>query len=356
MGRAILLLVLGILGSPMAATAQFWDFVYRVLNGDTASWPDYDTTYIESYRDDLALSAVTSYQGSSIAVKRKDGDALTYTTNTTLQYGIGLDYKWLGIEASFSIPGLGTLDPDRGTTKIKSLGFGYTGRSWWFRNYFRNGEGYSPNNPTRVDPDWSDGDPYPYRDDIRNFTYVASLNHGFNAERFSYNAAIWQMERQKRSAGSLIAGATFWYSETNWDEPLIPAYDAAAYEATTEDLNAARTWVFSLTGGYSYTVVIGKHGFINALAVPGLGFRQVRMDLVQGGDTGTGWEVAGTAEFRLGMGYIGDRWYAAITGNSYRSIGPIPPDVFLAQDLFNMRGAIGWRFKNAGPFIPRIGL
>lgn len=56
------------------------------------------------------------------------------------------------------------------------------------------------------------------------------------------------------------------------------------------------------------------------------------------------------------MGYSGDRWYAAITGNSYRSIGPIPPDVFLAQDLFNIRGAIGWRFKNVGPFIPRIGL
>lgn len=349
------LLLCLLLGSPSVTSAQFWDFVYRTLNGDTTLGPDHDTAFIASYRDDLTLSAVINHQGTTIDLSRNSGGELSYATNTPAQYGVGLDYKWLALEASFTIPGLSDLDPDRGTTKATGLGFGYTGRRWWFRNFLRYTEGFHATDPELVDPDWNEGDPYPYRGDIRNLTYMASLNYGFNARRFSYNAAIWQMELQKRSAGSFIAGATFWYSQIEWDDSLIPQYDVASYGAETISLNAGRSWTTSLTGGYAYTVTLWKRGFVNALAVPGVGFRRLRLELEQG-NAETSWEVAGTLELRAGAGYIGDRWYAALTANSYQNAGPVGPDIRFAMDFLSIRLAAGWRIKNMKPIWPKVGL
>ena len=140
--RRRLFLLLVLCWSTGPASAQFWDFVYRVLNGDTAAGLDHDTAYIVSYRDALTLSPVSSYQGNTIDLRRKDGGSLSYQTNTPAQYGLALDYKWLGVEATFSIPGLSTIEKGRGPTEAVGLGFGYTGRRWWFRNFFRNTEGF----------------------------------------------------------------------------------------------------------------------------------------------------------------------------------------------------------------------
>src|SRR5262245_37259881 len=126
MSRRILpFLFLVVCLSPGSATAQFWDFVYRVLNGDTSAGPDHDTAYIATYRDDLTLSAVSSYQGNTIDLRRRDGGRLSYATNTPAQYGLALDYKWLGVEATFTIPGLSTVQQGRGPTEAAGLGFGY---------------------------------------------------------------------------------------------------------------------------------------------------------------------------------------------------------------------------------------
>ena len=210
--------------------------------------------------------------------------------------------------------------------------------------------------PQRVDPEWTEGDPYPQRDDIRNFTYMAVLNYGFNARRFSYNAAIWQIERQKRSAGSWTAGATFWYSQTQWSGSLIPDFDRASYEETTVDLNAGRSWIFSITGGYAHTVSLWEHGFINAMLVPGIGLQQLRLEIAEHGTVESGWKITGTAEVRLGAGYVDDRWYFALTTSSFQNISSLDEDVRFGSTFVNARLAGGWRFQNIRPIWPQVGL
>lgn len=339
----------------MAAQGQFWDRVHRLLNGDSTAGPDHDTAYITSFRNDLVVSAVATYQGSSIRLRRKDDETLTYRTNTPVQYGFALDYKWLGVEATFTIPGLSRLDPDFGATTTTGLGFGLTGRRWWFRNFFRTSTGYSVTDPELVDPDWDDGDPHPYRGDISNFTYMATLNHGFNSRRFSYNAAIYQLERQERSAGSWTAGGTFWYMRTECTDGLVPAYNAELYTAPNR-VGQVERWLFSVTAGYAYTWNVWRYGFVNAMAVPGIGTQQQKVVAPEGGDAVSGWDVAGTIELRAGAGYVGDRWYAALTLNRYESTGAVVPDVRLGSSFANVRIAAGWRFKNVRPVWPRVGL
>jgi hypothetical protein len=334
---------------------QFWDFVHRALNGDTTAGPDYDTAYVKSYRDDLVLSPVVASQSQSVSLARTDQQTLRFNTNTPVQYGLALDYKWLGIEYTASLPGMSTVDGTRGETETRGLGFGYTGRSWWFRNALRTSKGFHVEDPSLVDPDWQEGDPYPVRPDLRTTVYSASLSHGFNTRRYSHTAALWQMERQKRSAGSWVAGATFWYAITEAEGSLVPTYQRELY-ATPVEVNAVRRWVVGLTGGYTGTISLWGKGFVHAMVLPGIGAQRQRVGATDGQVADLGWTVALTGEVRVGAGYVADRWYASFTAYSFQNTGFITPDVQLGNGLASARLAVGWRFRNVGPFIPRIGL
>jgi hypothetical protein len=351
--RSVLTIFLVLLAG--ATQGQFWDFVYRALNGDTTAGPDYDTAYVTSYRNDLVLSPVMTTQGQSVSLARTDQELLRFNTNTPVQYGLALDYKWLGIEYTTSIDGMSTVDGLRGATETQGLGFGYTGRSWWFRNALRTSKGFHVEDPTLVDPDWEEGDPYPYRSDLRTTTYSASLSHGFNTRRYSHTAALWQMERQKRSAGSWVAGATFWYAVTEADGSLVPTFQRQLY-STQAEVNSVRRWVVGLTGGYTGTLSLWGRGFLHAMVLPGIGAQRQRVGATDGREADAGWTMALTGEVRLGAGYVADRWYVSLTAYSFQNTGFIAPDVQLGNGLASTRLALGWRFQQAGPFIPRIGL
>lgn len=340
---------------PLVSPAQFRDRLFRLLNGDSTKGPDHDTAYVRSYRDDLVISPVMVHQGSSLTLARSTGEDLRYATNTPVQYGLALDYKWLGIEYTATIAGLGQPDGAKGPTETSGLGFGYTGRRWWFRNSFRWSKGYHLEDPGAVDPEWVQGSPHPHRDDMESLTYMASLNHGFNAERYSHTAALWQMERQQRSAGSWTAGGTFWYTRNAADGALAPPNTGITFNAPTS-VGAVRRMIWCVTGGYTHTFAFWKHGFLNMMLVPGLGAQQQRLFDVDDGTVATGWDVATTLEFRMGAGYVGDRWYAALSVFSYQSAGSVEQEVILNNGFTSARFAAGYRIKGMRPLLPALSL
>ena len=352
--KGMLLLLLGLL-CQTPARAQFWDTVYRLLNGDSTQGPDYDTAYVVSYRDDLVLSPVMAHQSNTLSLDRRDGRSLDFSTNTPVQYGLALDYKWLGVEYTTSIAGVSTLDTAKGTTTGQGFGFGYTGRSWWFRNFIRSSTGFYVEDPTVLDPEWEEGDPYPVRGDLENLSYGASINHGFNSRRFSQTAALWQMERQKRSAGSFTAGGAFWYTRSRAAAPLFPVQQAEQYEVPVV-LSEVRRWTMSITGGYTHTFAFWQHGFFTVMVVPGLGAQQQQVRGTDGSTLTSGWDLAATGELRMGLGYVGDRWYLGLTSFSFASSGNVSPEVTMGTGYGSVRLAAGWRIKGAGPFIPALGL
>lgn len=348
----LLLLAVASLGT---VHGQFWDTVYRVLNGDTTQGPDFDTAYVASYRNDLVLSPVMFYQQNTLSLQRRDGGDLTFSTNTPVQYGLALDYKWLGVEYTASIPGMSTMDTTLGTTESRGLGFGYTGRSWWFRNFIRSSKGYYAQDPVLLVSDWEEGDPYPVRSDLENVTYGASLNYGFNHRRYSQTAALWQMERQKRSAGTFTAGATFWYSRTRSGSRLLPPNEEGEYY-TPVSVAEVQRWTVSLTAGYAHTFAFWKRGFLNIMLIPGIGAQEQEVRGDDGSSLNSGWSVGGTGEVRIGTGYVADKWYIGFTTFSFVSSGEVLEDVRMGTGYGNLRLAAGWRIKGAGPFIPALGL
>ena len=89
----------------------------------------------------------------------------------------------------------------------------------------------------------------------------------FNSKRFSYAAAYDQSAIQKRSAGSLMAGAMYYHSHINYATD-----DNAAFILLMDNIGRIKQWQVSAGVGYAYNWVPCKGLLINAMVMPMLTF------------------------------------------------------------------------------------
>ena len=111
------------------------------------------------------------------------------------------------------------------------------------------------------------------KDPIKVRTVIADGYYMFNGKRFSYAAAYDQSVIQKRSAGSLMAGAMYYYSNTDFatdaNGPIIYMMDG---------LGRVKLWQGSIGVGYAYNWVPVKGLLVSAMAMPMLTFvNQIRL-------------------------------------------------------------------------------
>ena len=85
----------------------------------------------------------------------------------------------------------------------------------------------------------------------------------FNGKRCSYSAAYDQSILQRRSAGSLLAGAMYFHSTTRFD------VDANAdFILLMNDMGCIKSWQASIGAGYIYNWVPAKGLLVSAMAIP----------------------------------------------------------------------------------------
>ncbi len=333
-----------VFGAPIGAFAQLTAKVQAVLIADSTKAPRFDTAYVASYRDNLVVSAVCRYQSADVDLSDKNGNALTYTTNTVQQYGGAVHLKWLSLELSFGVPALSAADPGKGNTETRTFGFGITGRRLWFRNFWNTSRGFYVEDPTQLDSTWTAGSPYPVRQDIESLTYHAFADYAFNKQgRFSQVAALNQMERQKRSAGSWVVGGAFWYSRISSDSSLVPFEEQARF-APDASFDRVRRFVLGANGGYTHTFSFWGKGYITTLLLIGPCMQRVDIHPVGGTDLQSDWRLGEVTEFRAGGGYNGDRWYAALSTAVHANFGEVTDDVSLGTTTTTVRFALGMRF------------
>ena len=98
----------------------------------------------------------------------------------------------------------------------------------------------------------------------RGWVHTKILNvaayYTFNFRHFSYDAPFYQLYRQKRSAGSWLAGFSFQGGKLNTTDDLPEGHLTAAISANHVGLG----------GGYAYNFVVGKHWLFHASATPSL--------------------------------------------------------------------------------------
>lgn len=325
--------------------------VGRLLNGDPNAPPPYDTAYVASYRSNLVVSALVKYQQSDVDLETDKGDDYSLSGNTMEQYGVGLNFKWLSVEATFDVPAWSDHDPALGKTTSKGLGLGFTGRRLWARGFVNKTTGYYLNDPLR----WTGQDVPLTRPDLYNRTYMLSVNYALSGKRrFSQNAALFQMERQKRSAGTFVAGFSGWHTEIGADSSLIGT-DIVDSLDLASGFSGLKRWMTGLTFGYTHTFSFWHKGFIHLALLPGLAY--VQQDILAPGGALHGSGTAAITEMKAGAGFNGDRWYAALTTSFYYSTTAIAEQLNLATNYGHVRFALGLRLGDPGiRALQKVGL
>ena len=185
-----------------------------------------------------------------------------YLKTTPSQYlGLWVGYRGYGVGYTVNVGG------DKGS----NLTFGATGGCYGINVRIRSFENSNPdfnlnsellsaaaleswNNVQLIDP-------------IRVRTVFADGYYLFNGRKFSYSAAYDQSAIQKRSAGSLMAGAMYYHSHINYATD-----DNAAFILLMDNIGRIKQWQVSAGVGYAYNWVPCKGLLINAMVMPMLTF------------------------------------------------------------------------------------
>ena len=113
-------------------------------------------------------------------------------------------------------------------------------------------------------PDWNEAKfNYWLTDPIRVRTLTLDGYYLFNGKRFSYSAAYDYSVIQKRSAGSLMAGAMYYHSSVAYDKGID-----ADFILFMNDIGKMKQSQLSIGAGYAYNYVPCKGLLISAMAMP----------------------------------------------------------------------------------------
>jgi len=330
-----------------------------VAQTDVYADPGFDTNYILSFRDYLVVTVVSTSANNTVAVHDTSGESLSFATNLPASFGLAVDYKWLTAEYTSTFGRTG--DPRKGETSMQSLGFGLTSRKFWFRNFFQKTQGYYLENPEYLNPNFNaQTDNYPHRSDIRATIYYAVLNYGFNHRRYSNNAALWQLERQKKSAGSFTAGLTFSYATYSADSALVPS-KYRDFFSERDFITAFDFTMLGLNGGYLHTFSFtkSKKFFLSLALIPGVSYQR-GSSFSEVSDVAKDKYAFGLhVEARISFGYNGDVWYSSITSTGYAVSTAFDDTNPFTQGYSFFRFVVGYKIRmpeTKSALLKKIGL
>lgn len=323
------------------------EFAIKYIAGDTNKTVnfEYDTNFVKSYRDVLNITFVAINRNLDISVKNSNDvlRSINYSTNNGMSFGFGLDYKWLGIEFSSKFGFLNNKEPKKLNTEKFGLRIGLTGRKLWFNGTLQRYKGLHISNPTIFDANYFTNNYfYPARPDIISLALFGSLYYSFNNKRYSNLAATFQLEKQKKSAGTFLTGISASLNNMKADKSLIPD-DLKPFYKTSILINQSSTKGVCINFGYAHNFIIKKHFFINLALIPGLGIQSNFSKNELNEESYYKRKLGLMLDSRFSLGYNGDLFYAGILNTSNSFIGNEKSGGFLDFDYSYFRFFVGIR-------------
>ena len=240
---------------------------------DTLAVKGVDTHYITAPKQPWQVIVKGNINQSELKMKSTiNADAIFSNVTGDLQWeplikttpstyaGVWAGYRGYGLGYSWNVGG------DEGSI----LTFGATGGSYGINlriHTFRSSEPEVYYEGTFLD----DGQPV-YKTEnnkiqlaspIKTRTLLLDAYYMFNGKRFSYAAAYDQSVIQKRSAGSFMVGAMYYYSNINYADD-----ENAGFILLMDDIGRIKQWQISLGAGYAYNLVPCRGLLISAMFMP----------------------------------------------------------------------------------------
>lgn len=160
----------------------------------------------------------------------------------------------------------------------------------------------------------------------------------FNHQRYSHSAAYNSSRIQKRSAGSWLAGVTYYRYNVLFDLDALP-----------ESVKALQTYPWSryhikysnynVMGGYAFNWVLTRGLLLNTTMMPGVGLTHTHTDSSPGSEL----LAAFCGEVKVSLSYNYKRMFmnlaTSANGNLFLS-----DNLIFASGIFNTRASFGIRF------------
>ena len=261
----------------------------------------FDRNYYESYTDLITSRLYFSQKYTSLRIRGSEQVRdLQYRPNTTLNFGVGATYGWFTLNLAYGFDFLNRADDAKGKTRYLDLQSHIYTRKMSIDLFGQLYKGFYAY-PKKIVPQAEDV--WYRRPDIRMRHFGAAAYYIYNWKKFSMRAAMLQNEWQKRSAGSLLLGAEFYYGTNRGDSALVPG--VLAHEYNEAGVTKMRYFDIGPGAGYTYTAVMEEHFYATAaltFSFP-LSFHKQWRD----GDIEHRLSISPDLLSRIGIGYNSDR-------------------------------------------------
>ncbi len=268
-----------------------------------------DSNFIESYFNDLIFRLYSGEKTHSLELSDLNNPyRLKYLPNGYFNIGAGVNFRSFGLSLATKIPVFQNSENKHGETKRFGVqSYLYTGKfSIDLLTSFL--KGYYLNNSFSHLDSYSKGKEY-QRPDISSANIGITVNYIFNNSKFSFKAAFNDTERQKRSAGSLIAGGSLFSYQTKADSSIVPREIDSAFFLKSRDIAKSGVLAFNANLGYAYSLVFLQNGIFTLSYILGSGMQDNSFDREFVNEINR-WRFSMNHTGRIGIGYRFNRYYA----------------------------------------------
>jgi len=291
----------------MSMSAKGYIYVFKFLSD-----------FIKDYPEKVYLSPYYLYKHPVIRLKpdgrTKDWQA-KYFPNTANSFGLQFRYKSI----SFGIGLSNTISQTKidrfGESKAIDVNVKIAQPSQLIEVYFKRYQGLTDLNSPNYPFDTIYNYRYYNRSDATFWYSKANYIYIVNKEEFSYRATFNFMERQVKSAGSILFIANITFNCLKGDTAILATPIRQAYQPM-ENLKSFATLDSGIGAGYGYTRVFGNF-FVSGAGFLGIDYQNNRF---QSSDTPEKWETKASAvpllDLRTTLGFNNDKLFAGIVYNA----------------------------------------
>ena len=303
-----------------------------------------DSLFVGGFRrnNDVRIHYTSQRYLLEYGSKRQSSSGSGLFSNVSEFLGGGFTYKFLDLDLAFSLPQTRVLTTGVQNLSQFRLSGSYSSRRWTIRGYWLQSTGLVA---ADAEGNFISGPTVDLLNLGLPFTYY------FNHQRYSFRAAAFQSEVQRRSAGSLLLRIEPFYRRLGVGTTLVPpGQDVPAKYGEQAGLKYAYAPGVTVQPGYGFNwTSANSKWFISPMVFMGGGVAVNVYKGTSGEKTNVNPEWRGSAV--LNMGYNGVRWYAAFRSSYEYGYFLLDPAFFRTTDL-KLGLTVGYRFAYFEKFLP----
>jgi hypothetical protein len=311
-----------------------------------------DTAYIEDLANKITIKPYLTHTFLSFSyILPSSLPREVFKPNTTFDLGLSLSHRWFGIAYSRGITQVG--DPKKyGESKYWDIQLDAFVDKSCVEFVFQDYKGFYLSNSSSINTQLKDTITNIIRSDIEILNSSLHYIYLFNGNRLSLRASYSQSERQKKSTGSLIFGASLSYFNIAGDISLLsPIYDKKLIVDPELKYKMGYFVIPSVRMGYAYNFIFKKHFSMLLLATPGVsyGYSYYKLD---NDEVRIQKQVNFQAQFRYGLQYNTNSIFIGMDGVSDIYTHTLNTGSFLYNST-RIEFFMGFRIK-APKFVSRV--